>query len=354
MAKISSQVVQELVGEVDALVEKINKSGADAREKLGDLNVGATTGALPRSAGQFDPAGWDNLSEQAQGGYLDRLELVRDALHKILGQDGPADPRHIMHWDYAANSWIIICAALGVVLVLGLLAGIILRWDAATSGSWAPTTGRASEVLRQAIDDKSIALSREIAAAGAVEDLRGKAGREADLETADGALTAAKTGADEAQQRVIQAQEAADKAMEAAKQYGNLSGPTEGAILYMVVLWGALGGSLHLLRSLAAFVGNRQLVRSWILHYFSLPFIGAALAAVVYLLLRVGLVSPTGTTSDGSAIANLNVMAIYGFAALTGLFAKAASDKLAELFGTLFRTTAPPQKDALASGKDGQ
>jgi hypothetical protein len=350
MAKISSQVVQERVGEVDALVDKINKSGADAREKLGDLNVKATIGALPQSGGQFDAAGWDNLPEQAQSGYLDRLDLVRDALHKILGQDGPADPRHIMHREYAANWQIVVCATLGVALVLGILSRIIFQWDAATTGGWAETTGRASEVVRQAIDDSSTALSQEIAAAGVVEDLKGRADRAADLKIAEDALTAARSAAEAARQRVARAQEAADEVVKAAGAYG----PTEGAILYMVILWGALGGSLHLLRSLAAFVGNRQLVRSWILHYFSLPFIGAALAAVVYLLLRVGLVSPTGTTSDGSTIANLNVMAIYGFAALTGLFAKAASDKLAELFGTLFRTTAPPQKDGLASGKDGQ
>ena len=347
MANINAETALQLEHEVGGLVDNIRKAGDEVRAKLGDVNVDAVTTALPRTAeGAFNPAQWDQLEEQVQRAQVDQLKEVRNTLCSILGRGGPTDPGHIMHWEYATNWQIVLCATLGIVLMVGLLSAIIYQWDRATSGGWAQTTGRASEIVREATDAASTALSQETAAAKAVEDLRGKAGREEDLKTAESTLAVAQSTTEEARARITRAQEAADKAVEVAKRH---AGPTERTILIMVVLWGALGGSLHLLRSVAAFVGNRQFVRSWILHYFSLPFIGAALAGVVYLLLRVGLVSPTSATADGSAIANLNVVAIYGFAALTGLFAKAASDKLAELFGTLFRTTGPQEKTRSAA-----
>src|SRR5260221_692482 len=115
-------------------------------------------------------------------------------------------------------------------------------------------------------------------------------------------------------------------------------GPTESVVLLMVTLLGALGGSLHLLSSLTKYIGNRQLKRRWLLYYLSLPLAGAALAPVVYMLLRVGILAPPGATSEGSQVANLNLIGIYAFAAMTGMFAKTATDKLGEVFKTVFRT----------------
>ncbi|MEO8324819.1 MAG: hypothetical protein ABI618_03150 [Nitrospirota bacterium] len=115
-------------------------------------------------------------------------------------------------------------------------------------------------------------------------------------------------------------------------------GANEENVLEMVILLGALGGALHLMASLGAYVGNRQLKRSWVLHYLFMPLVGASLAPMVYMLLRVGILTPSGTASGGSSIANLNLIAIYGFATLSGLFAKTATDKLKEVFATIFRT----------------
>jgi hypothetical protein len=101
---------------------------------------------------------------------------------------------------------------------------------------------------------------------------------------------------------------------------------------------------------LVKYVGNRQLKRSWLLYYFYTPVAGAALAPIVYMLLRVGILSPTSSsTSGGSTIANLNLIAIYAFAALSGLFGKTALDKLAEVFKTIFRSGEASTKDSIGS-----
>jgi hypothetical protein len=55
------------------------------------------------------------------------------------------------------------------------------------------------------------------------------------------------------------------------------------------------------------------------------------------MLLRVGILTPSGHANGGSAIANLNLMAIYGFAALSGLFAKTATEKLGDVFEEMFK-----------------
>ncbi len=350
MAKIAAQEVQAVIDEVKQLAETIVKAGDVGRGHLQDVTYAQAIKAMASNAEvEFDSTVWEGLTDQDRDQRAKRLKQVRNTLRHILGQDGPTSPSHIMYWDYAGNGWIVVCALLGFVLIAALIWGIRSEWDAATNAGWARTQAHAAELVRRATSDSDAALAQEISAAKALEDLRGKsAPPAADLAEAETTLKTAQGNTLAAQARVTRARAAAKNTMETAKEYGGIAGPTEGAILTMVVMWGALGGSLHLLRSLAAFVGNRQLIRSWLLHYFTLPFIGGALAAIVYLLLRVGLVSPSSTTGDGSAIANLNVIAIYGFAALSGLFAKAASDKLAELFGTLFRTTAPAQKDPIA------
>jgi hypothetical protein len=119
-----------------------------------------------------------------------------------------------------------------------------------------------------------------------------------------------------------------------------VTSPSEQRILTMIVLMGALGGLLRLTSSFAKFVGNRQLYRSWVVYYLLMPFEGAALAPAVYLLLRVGVLSP-----GGGSTAQLNVFSLYGFAALTGLFAKNAIDMLADVFNIIFKKV--QSKDSL-------
>ena len=52
--------------------------------------------------------------------------------------------------------------------------------------------------------------------------------------------------------------------------------------------------------------------------------------------------------ADGGSTQNLNLTAIYAFAGLTGLFAKQAIEKLADVFATLFAKI--EAKDATKDG----
>jgi hypothetical protein len=108
--------------------------------------------------------------------------------------------------------------------------------------------------------------------------------------------------------------------------------PKEENVLLMVILMGILGGFLHLTSSLAMYVGNRHLMRSWVIYYLLMPAEGAALAVALYLLLRVGVLNP-GT---GNSTADLNFIGIYGFSVLAGIFSKQALEMLGNVFNVIF------------------
>lgn len=130
--------------------------------------------------------------------------------------------------------------------------------------------------------------------------------------------------------------------------------PSEAEVLRMIILMGALGGFLHWTSSFAKFVGNRQLLRSWIIYYVLMPFEGASLAPLIYLLLRVGVLAPgTQTTSGATAgTAGMNLFGLYAFAGLTGLFSKQAIEMLADVFSIIFKKI--QAKDSLEVKKDTQ
>lgn len=115
----------------------------------------------------------------------------------------------------------------------------------------------------------------------------------------------------------------------------------EQRLFVIVAIAGALGGLIHSSRSLYEYAGNRLLRRSWLLMYFSLPFIGAALAVVFYVILRGGLI--TGTA------AQINFFGFAAISALVGLFSPQAAEKLKQIFSTLLAPD-PPGKDRLALG----
>jgi hypothetical protein len=122
-----------------------------------------------------------------------------------------------------------------------------------------------------------------------------------------------------------------------------LSLDQEQRLFVVVAVTGALGGLIHSARSLYAYVGNRTLLRSWVLFYLSLPFIGAGLAVLFYLILRGGLV--TGTA------AQVNFFGFAAISALVGLFTPEAALKLKQIFTTLLAPT-PPGRDSLPPGTD--
>jgi hypothetical protein len=118
---------------------------------------------------------------------------------------------------------------------------------------------------------------------------------------------------------------------------------TEVLFFIIVAAAGALGGFIHCLRSLAKYVGNRQLRWSWAAFYILLPLIGALGGIVFYVVLRAGLFSPSTSIDQASP---------FGFAAvaaLVGLFSEQAMEKLRQIAGNVF-TDAEPQTDPLDPG----
>lgn len=100
-------------------------------------------------------------------------------------------------------------------------------------------------------------------------------------------------------------------------------------LFLIVLLAGVLGSLLHSIRSFYEYAGNRRLVASWAVMYFMLPFYGALMALVVYLVFRGGLFSPSASVDETSP---------FGFAAiaaLMGMFSHQAAEKLKEVAETL-------------------
>lgn len=122
-------------------------------------------------------------------------------------------------------------------------------------------------------------------------------------------------------------------------------------IFFTVIAAGALGSLIHTVTSFADYVGNRRLSRSWIWWLVLRTPVGIALALLFYLVLRGGLIVPTlpGNTQQANATQLLNPYGIAAISALAGMFSKQATDKLREIFDTLFRTQQPVERaDPLA------
>ncbi len=115
-------------------------------------------------------------------------------------------------------------------------------------------------------------------------------------------------------------------------------------LFLLVIVAGAIGSYIHAATSFADYVGNRKLARSWIWWYILRPFIGVALALVFYFVVRAGFL--TGGAGD------VNPYGVAAMGALAGMFSKQATDKLEEIFTTIFRP-APGKGDAKRGDKLG-
>lgn len=114
-------------------------------------------------------------------------------------------------------------------------------------------------------------------------------------------------------------------------------------LLLLVIVAGILGAFVHGATSLADYIGNNNFNRSWTWFYLLRPAIGMSLALVFYFVIRGGFLSTTGGAAD------INPYGIAALAGLVGMFSKQATDKLSEVFGTLFRA-APGEGDAKRKG----
>jgi len=113
-------------------------------------------------------------------------------------------------------------------------------------------------------------------------------------------------------------------------------------LIFLVIVAGAIGSYIHSATSFADYVGNRKFASSWIWWYALRPFVGVALALIFYFVVRAGFL--TGGANDVSPYG------VASMAALAGMFSKQATDKLEEVFTTLFRP-APGKGDAKRGDK---
>lgn len=115
-------------------------------------------------------------------------------------------------------------------------------------------------------------------------------------------------------------------------------------LLAMVMIAGGLGSFVHIAKSFGDFVGNERFMASWIWWYVLKPFIGMILAVVLYLVIRGGFLTVSSGATATDDTVNINLYGLMGMACLAGMFAKQATDKLGELFDTLFKTTSKEKR----------
>lgn len=104
---------------------------------------------------------------------------------------------------------------------------------------------------------------------------------------------------------------------------------SEKRTLLIVILSGALGSLVHALRSFYKYVGNKALVWSWLAMYIMLPFVGATLGLVFYLIILGGFFASQSTAQQ------TNPFGFMALAALAGLFSEQAILKLKTVAETL-------------------
>jgi hypothetical protein len=114
-------------------------------------------------------------------------------------------------------------------------------------------------------------------------------------------------------------------------------------LILLVIIAGMLGSFVHGATSLADFIGNNKFNKNWTWFYLLRPAIGMALALVFYFVVRGGFLTTSGGAKD------INPYGIAALAGMVGMFSKQATDKLSEVFGTLFRSK-PGEGDDKRSG----
>jgi len=119
------------------------------------------------------------------------------------------------------------------------------------------------------------------------------------------------------------------------------------ALILLVAISSAFGSYIHAATSFGDYVGNRKLYRSWTWWYLLRFWIGISIALIFYFAVRGGFLVADGSTED------LNPYGIAALAGMTGLFSKQASDKLNEVFSTLFRVEKGRGDDARADSITG-
>lgn len=113
--------------------------------------------------------------------------------------------------------------------------------------------------------------------------------------------------------------------------------------LLLALFAGVVGSFLHAAQSLSSYVGNAAFKASWTLWYVLRPWIGGILGLAVYFAFRAGLMSGADAADPYGVVA---------IGLLGGWFSKTTTDKLQEVYDTLFKTKEDKKrKDKLHEAK---
>jgi hypothetical protein len=371
MANLSSATVTTLVSDIGDLRKALEGTLVD-QAQIAKRYDAATNGLLTPN-GSLDTQKWENLTFKQKGEIEAQLSKLKQELLNLKGvyvdEDGPADEGSFMHKDYASNKTIIVLTVIAIFGLFGDLALICHEWEAATAGTRgilefgtpsvsataakARATGVTPTPSSSPNEHSDLASQMPPVAEQSASSTTPSLPPEAAYATR--ASPSAKSPAKSPETKSLAAVSPATATVSSPSDQNKedkkeIPGKvTEQAVLWMVILLGALGGFLYLASSMATYVGNRQLLRSWIIYYILVPFQGAALAPVIYLLLRVGVLNPANPTASGRPMESLNLVGIYAFAALTGLFSKQAIEMMADVFATIFKKVSA--KDSLEKAK---
>jgi hypothetical protein len=113
-------------------------------------------------------------------------------------------------------------------------------------------------------------------------------------------------------------------------------------LICLAFLAGIAGSFIHAGQSYSSYLGNRTFKASWTAWYLLRPWIGGVLGLSLFFAVRAGFV----TGQDA-----VNPYAVVALGLLGGWFSKTTSDKLQEVFETLFKTNADRERaDKLDGG----
>ncbi len=116
--------------------------------------------------------------------------------------------------------------------------------------------------------------------------------------------------------------------------------------ILLIVLAGAVGGTLHGMTSLAEHSGRRTLKHGWGPYYVGLPVTGAGMALAIYYILRGGI---AGFSVSNATAPEATYLA---WAVLAGLFSSNALDKLGDVFDALFQSRKKKEKEEQEAQRD--
>jgi hypothetical protein len=298
-----------------------------AQHRVNDLLLN-----LPSDAGGQAPGKWETLDQATQHSLTKKLEALLDELNIRVSPTGLRGSRMLMSSDPAPSWVVLLLLVMALAGTAAVLTSVVDLWPEAHQGTGSSTQRQSAFALAKEVAEQS---SREVQRLQTARDTAAEALETAKTQGQEATISTASAAFETATRQMQFARDLAEQRWAAAIELENTLGPPHRTVILMVVLLGALGGFIHLASSLAMYVGNRDLKRSWIVYYLVTPAQGAALAPLLFLLLTSAVLSPQ--SAPGGDTDNLNLTAIYAFAGLTGLFSKQAIHKLADVFDTLFK-----------------